>query len=338
MFAALPGTSNYTLNSFTFGSGGAANSSTSNYALEGSAGNLAGGSSATVTYGVKPSYIPTQQGNVPTIASLDNNGGTYSDKLHFVIGTASNPSDAKFALQISTDNFSSDIRYVKNDLTVGASLTTADYQTYTTWGGASGGNIIGLSVATTYYLRAKVTQGKFTETGFGPTSSAATAGSSLSFSVATSSQPSPPFSINFGLLPAGTVTTGPQTIDLTLSTSAANGANIYLAGKNNGLRSASTSATISAVSNDLSSLGSGYGAQSSSVSQSSGGPLSAVSPYNGASNNVGIVDTTMRSVYTSSAAITGGTASLRLKAKSATTSVAAVDYSDTITLVAAGSF
>ncbi len=338
LFAAFPGTTNYQLNSYTFGSGGSANSSTSTYALEGTIGELSGASSATSTYTTKPGFIETQQGNVPTIAAFDNNGGTYFDKLHFVIGTAGNPTDATYALSISTDNFASDIRYVKSDLTVGASLSVADYQTYTAWGGASGVNIIGLAAGTTYYLRAKVTQGKFTETAYGPIASAATAGSTITFSVTTSTQPSPPFSINFGGLPAGSVTNSPQTIDVALSTNASNGANVYIVGKNNGLLSATTSYLINAVSNNLASLGEGYGAQNSSISQTSGGPFSVIGPYNGSGSTVGIVDTTTRSLYTSPSPITNGIASLLLKAKSSSSTATATDYSDIITLVAAGSF
>jgi hypothetical protein len=338
LFAAFPGTTNYQLNSYTFGSGGSANSSTSTYALEGTTGQLTGSSSASSTYTTKPGFIETQQGNVPTIAAFDNNSGTYFDKLHFVIGTAGNPTDATYALSISTDNFVSDIRYVKNDLTVGVSLSVADYQTYATWGGAGGADIIGLTASTTYYLRAKVTQGKFTETAYGPTASATTAGSAITFNVTTSTQPSPPFSVQFGTLPAGSIVSSPQTIDIALSTNATNGAHVYIAGKNNGLLSATTSYLINSVSNNLTSLGEGYGAQNSSISQTSGGPFSVIGPYNGSGGTVGIVDSTTRSLYTSPGPITNGIASLLLKAKSSSSTATATDYSDIITLVAAGSF
>jgi len=104
LFAALPGTANYRLNSYGFGSGGGTGS-TSNYALEGKTGEISGQTSATANYKILPAYIGTRQANVPKLTSLDNNGGVYYNKLHFVIDTQGNPTDAKFALEISTDNF-----------------------------------------------------------------------------------------------------------------------------------------------------------------------------------------------------------------------------------------
>lgn len=123
VFATLPSTSNYQLNSYGFGSGGTANASTSTYALEGNAGGLGGNTGSTSTYQLKPGFVETQQAHVPKIASFDNGSGVYYNKLHFVIDTQGNPTDALYALSISTDNFGSNIRYVKSDLTVGTTLT-----------------------------------------------------------------------------------------------------------------------------------------------------------------------------------------------------------------------
>ncbi|HZL08303.1 MAG TPA: hypothetical protein VFC50_03855, partial [Candidatus Dormibacteraeota bacterium] len=254
VFAALPATSTYQLNSYGFGSGGTADSTTSNYALEGGSGELGGQTAATATYSIKPSFVQTQQANVPKIATFDNGSGSYYNKLHFVIDQQSNPSDALYALSISTDNFSSDIRYVKSDLTVQSSLSVADYQTYTTWGGAAGANIIGLLPNTTYYLRAKVTQGKFTESGYGPAVSVATANPQLSFSLSTNLE-------NLGSLPAGSVISAPTTIDVGFATNAASGGDVYINGLNTGLRSPKASFTIPSATGDLSSLGNGFGAQ-----------------------------------------------------------------------------
>ena len=152
VFAAMPATSTYQLNSYGFGSGGTANTSTPTYSLEGISGEISGPATSTTTYSAKPGFIETQQAHVPTITLT--NPSSYTDQLKFVIGEQGNPSDAKYALQVSTtSDFSSGISYVKNDLTLTATLTTADYQTYATWGGASGSNMIGLSSGTTYYIR-----------------------------------------------------------------------------------------------------------------------------------------------------------------------------------------
>lgn len=329
-FATLPGTANYQLNSFGFGSGGGANSTTSNYALEGISGEVAGQTSLTANYSAKPGYIESQQANVPKISAFDNGSGTFYNKLHFVIDQQSNPSDALYALSISTDNFSSDIKYVKSDLTVGATLTLTDYQTYATWGGGSGANVIGLLPNTTYYLRAKATQGKFTESGYGPVLSASTVNPSLSFSISTSS-------LALGSLLAGTVVDAPTTIDITFATNALSGGDVYINGLNTGLYSALAASTIISASADLTPASRGFGARVTATGASSG-TFSSVAPYNGASNNVGITDTTIRRIMTASAPVVGGTGSVIIKAKSASNDLAANDYTETLTMLASASF
>ena len=112
LFAALPSTANYELNSYGFGSGGTVSSSTATYSLEGTAGELTGSSSGTANATTKPGYVETQQAHVPKLASLDNNSGEYYNKLHFVIDEQGNPSDAKYLVAVSTDNFVSDTKYL----------------------------------------------------------------------------------------------------------------------------------------------------------------------------------------------------------------------------------
>lgn len=331
-FAALPSTSNYQLNSYGFGSGGAGGSSTSTYALEGISGEVGGQTGVTTTYNQKPGYNETQQANVPKIASFDNGGGAYYNKLHFVIDEQGNPSDALYALQISTSSdFSSGVNYVKSDLTIGATLTTSDYQTYTAWGGANGSIIIGLTPNTTYYLRAKATQGQFTESAYGPSANATTANPSLSFSVS-------PSSIALGDLPAGTVVDAPSAISVSLDTNALSGSDVYINGKNSGLLSNTASFTIPSATGDLSSLNHGFGARVTAASQSSGGPFTAASPYNGSADNVGLTDTTIRKIFTSLVPVSGASGSVLLKAKAQINDPAASDYTETITLIAAANF
>jgi hypothetical protein len=335
-FAALPATTNYQLNSYGFGSGGTANSSTSTYALEGISGEVSGQTSVTATYNIKPGFNETQQANVPKISTFDNGSGTYYNKLHFVIDSQSNPTDASYALQIKAGDATCDfttgtINYVKSDLTVGGSLTLTDYQTYTAWGGASGSNIIGLTPNTTYCLRAKATQGKFTESAYGPSLSAATVNPSLSFSMT-------PSTINMGNLTAATVIDAPSTIDITFATNAANGGDVYINGKNTGLLSALRGVTIPSATGDLSSLSHGFGAKVTAAAQTSGGPFNSVSPYNGASNNVGITDTNIRKIFSTTASVVGGSGSVLLKAKSAADDPASTDYTETITMIASASY
>lgn len=340
VFAALPASTNYQLNSYGFGSGGVANATSSNYALEGITGEVDGGIATSSNYKTLPGFVQTQQAHVPTVTL--SNPSSYYDKLKFVIGQQSNPADATYALQISTtSDFSSNINYVKSDLTIGPTLTLADYQTYSAWGGASGANITGLSTSTTYYLRAKATQGKFTESGYGPSSSAATVGAQLSFDIdisSTDSDTSPPYTVALGNLPPGTVTTGSDKVWFDFATNGNSGGKIYIYSLSGGLNSAARAYTITSATGDLASLEEGFGAQSSSVSQSSGGPISAVSPYNATSENVGIINATIREIYTSANPITAGRTSALIKAKSKSITPPATDYAETLTAIASGNF
>lgn len=337
-FATLPATTNYQLNSYGFGSGGGT-SSTSNYSLEGITGETGGGSANTTTYTLKPGYVETQQANVPKV-TLTNPSGYY-DKLHFVIDEQDNPTDALYALQVQTGSgcgdFASNITYVKSDNTLGASLSTSDYQLDSAWV-ASGGNIIGLNPGTTYCIRAKATQGQFTESAWGPSSSAATAGQTLSFCLYTSgSCAGGGNSVAFGSLLANTVNNGPDNIGVDFATNANYGGSVFILSQNGGLKSNAANFTINSASGDLSSAGSGYGARVTSTSQT-GGTLSAVTPYDQSADNVGALNTTFAKLLSANSPLTGGTGTVTIKAKPATSTPAANDYSDTLTIVAAASF
>ena len=330
IFAALPATTNYQLNSYGFGSGGAANASTATYSLEGTTGELSGAKAASTNYTAKPGFIEAEQANVPKLLALDNGSSTYYNKLHFVIDAQANPTDALYALSVSTDNFVSDTRYVKSDMTVGASLATADYQTYAAFGGASGANIIGLVPNTTYYVRAKATQGAKTESGYGPASSAATVGSSLAFSVSTNA-------VAIGSLLPGVVSSGAPIITVNFATNAASGGDVYISGKNSGLLSSKSASSIPSASGDLSVLSHGYGAQITSISMTSGS-FAKVAPYDGSANTVGLTDPAIRRIMTASGPVVGGTSTVVIKAKAAASDVAANDYTEINTILASGNF
>lgn len=331
--AAAPATSNYKLNSFGFGSGGTGNSTTSNYGLEGITGEISGQTATTTNYQTLPGYIQTQQANVPKVTL--SNPSNYYDKLLFVLDTQNNPSDALYALQISTDpTFNTDVNYVKFDHTIGSTLTTADYQTYTNWGGAGGTTIIGLSASTTYYIRAKATQGKYTESAYGPSSSAATVGQQISFCLFAGASCGSGNTTSFSGLLAGTVATSSPNLGITFSTNADNGGSVYIYSKNAALKSTvAPSAPINSATANLAAVSSGYGAQVSSASS-----LTIQSPYNGTANNVGGLATTVNTILSSATPLTSGSATIQLQAKAANTTPAATDYSDTITMIAAAGF
>jgi hypothetical protein len=96
------------------------------------------------------------------------NSSNWYNKLLLTIGPEANPSDAKFAVAISTDNFVT-TQYVKSDFTVTSTLSFTDYQTYAAWGSGSGVMVRGLTRSTVYTVKAKAYRGHYTESGYGPT-------------------------------------------------------------------------------------------------------------------------------------------------------------------------
>jgi hypothetical protein len=131
------------------------------------------------------------------------------------------------------------------------------------------------------------------------------------------------------------VTSATRTAELSLSSNAVYGGNIYVYGQNSGLTSVSQSYTLSSATTDLATASGGYGAQVGSVGQSSGGPIAASSPFNGADDNIGILSASKQAIAQTSNAITGATVSVSFKAKSSGETPPASDYSDTITFLAA---
>jgi len=342
IFASLPATTTYQLNSFGFGSGGTGNSATGNYSLEGITGELSGNPTSTGNYTTNPGFIQTQQANVPKVTLT--NPSNYYDKLKFVLDQQNNPSDALYALQVCigadwTPTCGGTTMYVQNDDTLGASLVLADYQNYATWGGASGTTIIGLTGNTTYYIRAKATQGKFTESGYGPSSNATTSTQQVSFCLYTSgSCGGGGNTIAFGAINVNSINNSPNNIGTDFATNADYGGSVYIYSKNGGLKSTSNGYIITSATANLVGVGEGFGAQILSVSQSSGGPLVKVTPFDGSANSVGVLATTVSSLLNSTAPLVGGTASTQLQVKPSFIAPAKNDYSETLTVIAAASF
>ena len=326
---AMPASTNFKLKDYGFGTGGTSNSTSPNYAIEAITGELSGAKATSPNYQVGPGLIFTNQANVPGAPTFTN-PSNYYNKLKIVLNNGGNPSDTKFAIAISADNFAT-TNYVQSDNTVGAVLGAEDYQTYAQWGGASGVTIIGLTPGTTYKVKVKAIQGKFTETGYGPTASAATINPTLSFGINTNT-------INFGTIVIGAVNTAPQDVVASFDTNAEAGGSVFVSGANAGLQSTTVSYTINSATADLSVASTGFGAQGISATQTSGGPLSIVSPYDGAVDNVGITDTNNRVIFDTVNPIVGGSGTFRLKAKAANITPAANDYRETLTVIASGKF
>lgn len=336
-----PTSSNYKLMNYGFGGGGTASSSSTNYSLFGSLGQVDQGSPSSANYFIGAGLEFTLQASVSAAPTFVNQSNWYN-KLKLTINRGGNdPTDYKYAIRVASG--SGEFQFVQNDNTLGSDLGLEDWQTYTTWGGASGFNIIGLYPGTTYTAQVSAKQGDFfTQFMWSPTALAATNNSTLSFDIDISlsdSETSSPYTVAIGNLSPGSVTTAPEKVWVDIATNATNGGIIYVLGTNTGLLSSTASYTISAVSNNLTSISEGYGVQNSTTAEGSGGPMQAVSPYNGVSNNVGILDTAKRTIYDSSnAAVTGGRVSFQIKAKASSTTPSANDYADTITVLVTGNF
>ena len=337
LISALPASNNYELGSYGFGTGGTSNSSSTNYRINGAAGEVAGSQNST-NYKAGAGVNYEQQANVPII-TISNDDNWYN-KLKIIIDAQNNPSDAVFAVAISTDGFTT-TQYVKSDLTIGSTLALTDYQTYTAWGGATGVMVRGLARSTVYSVKARAMRGDFTESAWGPTSSASTVDPTLVFDIdvaPTDSSTSSPYVVDFGSLPVSTVSQPADQVWVSLSTNGESGGKVYLSGQNAGLRSTLASYTIASQTGDLSALAEGFGAQGQSATQGSGGPLSLVAPYNSAGALVGVTDTVIREMFTAPAPVTSGRGSFTLKAKTQPLTPSGGDYAELLQAIASASF
>jgi len=334
LFAASPTSTNYVLPSYDIGSGGTDSSTSTSYKLNGTAGTQTAIQQTSSSYNLGSGENPTQDANVPPAPTLTN-PSSYYDRLLLVVNDGGNPSDTKYLIAISSDNFTT-TNYVQTDNSIGGTYTFTTYRTYASYGSGSGFLILGLSPNTTYKVKVRAIRGNFTESAYSPTTSGvATVGQSLSFGLTTTLSGTPPFTANFSGLTPGSVFAADADVNVALTTNALNGGAVYIKSSNGALVSSSQSYSISSASTDLALAAQGYGAQIISASQVSGGPLTAQSPFSGASDNVGVLTSALQQLLATSGPITTGTSAIRLKAKAGNTAPAATDFADQLTIVAA---
>lgn len=219
---AGPVSTNYELRNYGFGAGGTdvATSSGTNYQMYGIAGEQSATQSSSNNYKTNPGLIFTNQANLPPAPTFTNPGSAY-DRLKFIVNNGSNPSDAKFAIAITDDNWGT-TNYIQSDDTIGSVLGSEDWQTYAGWGSATGEYITGLQSDTTYKIKVKAETGKFTETGWGPEASTATLVPSLIFGIDS-------HKVSFdALISENSFTDASKQTVLTTSTNAYNGYSIYV--------------------------------------------------------------------------------------------------------------
>jgi hypothetical protein len=212
---AAPQSPNYQLQQYSFGSGGTTpDTGSANNKLFGNTGEVESDPSSP-NYTINGGAAGQTQAPTPQTPTITNDHQNY-DRLHITLDQGSDPSDTTYAIAISPDAFASTTYFVTTSQTLGAS---AQFQTYSAWGGSSGFTITGLEVNTTYTIKVKALQGAFSESAYSPTASAATTVPTLTFTVGGSS--------NLGNLSQSNSYTATTNGTLTTSTNAFNGYNIY---------------------------------------------------------------------------------------------------------------
>lgn len=340
LLVALPTDGSYILKSYEFGTAG--NGSDGNVSIEATGSDLQG-VQKDGTYKLDIGFIYTQQADTPLAPTFSNDANWYN-KLKVVINPSDNPSDAVFAIMVSDDGFNT-TKYVQSDMTVGLSLGTEDYMTYSSWGGASGSMIIGLNSSTSYSIKVRARQGVFTESPWSPISSASTSALSLSFDIDigdesfTSGESASPYLVQIGELSRQTYTVANDRVWVDLETNADSGGVVYVYSTGSGLSSSYAGHAITSMTEDLSLSGEGYGIAVDSVTQSQSGPLVAVSPYNVSDGWVGSVSSVVREIFmTSYEPIVGGRGSVAIKGRRSAVTPSASDYTSTLVFIASSTF
>ena len=270
------------------------------------------------------------------------------DKARFEIDINGNPTDTLYAVMISTDNFSSDIRYIDGSSFWPESLSThnlSDFLTKTDWE-TPDFNIQGLQTATTYYIRILALHGDFTQTEQGPIATATTSAGSVFFDLdiedetGITAETSSPYTISFTgayeLIGGSAPTTAQDRIWIDGSTNSEGGFAIIVRGVNGGLRSNTTGQTIVSATADLNTASDGFGIQSEYIDYDTYpylGSITATTDYSGTGNYVGIVGTTATKVYESESPVFNGRMALKVIAKPGMDKTAATDYQETMYFV-----
>lgn len=280
------------------------------------------------------------------------NDGCY-DRARFEIQTNNNPADTLYGIQISEDNFSSDVRYIdgttKKPKDI-ADRTISDYLSQSAWE-TPVFNLAGLDSSTTYYLRIVALHGDFTESQPSPVLSATTTSATLDFDIdidditGTSTESAPPYSIAF-IDPRKLIQTGPpQTAEdliwLDSVTNARGGFVILQKGLYGGLYSANETYTIPGGDIDLNGTTEGFGIQNYYAAQiyhtsSGSGDLAEIeiaSAYAQSDNVVGDVDTLFKKIYEAQGPVVGGRTGTLIKARASATTPEETDYTEDITFV-----
>ena len=130
-----------------------------------------------------------------------------------------------------------------------------------------------------------------------------------------------------------------------LDTNASGGAVVAVVSANGALKSASIPTdSIPSSTGTMAPATANYGLCVGSVTQTSGGPLAKVAPFNGVTctlshvNTIGQVTTSSQNILSSSTSVVAGRSEIRVNAENSLTTPAHPDYTDTLTFIATGTF
>lgn len=304
-----------------------------------------------------PSYL-NNHGMVRVCGAL----GCYN-RARFEIDIQQNPSDTLYSIQISSDNFASDIQVidgVSNRPKDISSKQLSDYLSKVQWE-TPVFNILGLQSDTQYWIRVTALHGDFTESEPGPIATASTAPALVSFDIDITDQAestpetASPYTISFTgsnqLVAGGAQVTATNLIWLDLDTNGVGGAAIVKKGIYGGLYSTGGSYTITSANADLATAPEGFGLQNydysgtgtyqEDYSGSGGSDLGSISveaPYNSGGYNVGIVGSTFSKIYDGLGPIDQGRVAAFVRARASGAAPGQSDYTETVTFVVVGRY
>lgn len=279
------------------------------------------------------------------MVALCGSGGCY-DRARFEIEPYVNPSDTLYMVQISTDDFGSDMKCVDGSTFSPKTITSCDINDFRTeeyWEDEIF-NIRNLQSNTEYYIRVTALHGDFTQSDYSQIAEATTTLGAIEFDIdiatesGISTESTPPYSISFSgsekLVQGAPAVTATSLIWLDIMSSSSGGLAVIQFGKYGGLYSPTTTETIESATENLDTTGAeGFGLQSYYLDYDNSpylGELSTTSDYSGSGNYVGIVGTTGSKIYDGDGPINLGRAGIYLKARASTERASASDYGEEI--------
>ena len=147
---------------------------------------------------------------------------------------------------------------------------------------------------------------------------------------------------NLGALSTGSVASSPLPRTATVNTNAKNGWYVWAKDANSGLASASASATIASTTpgtnSTLSAGTEGYNTGVTSAQAGGSGTITVATPFVGGTSQGGGLDTTLRTLASSTGTANNAVLTLTNNVAISSSTSAASDYTDTITVVGAGLF